>query len=216
MHDLDTLSRALRRPTVHHARWWMVGYAVNGKALLHAAGPGRNDGSMVELADKGDARWWVVHTRPRCEKRFADLARREGLPHELPLLRSVRRYATQTKHFTKPLFPGYVFTCVAESFTSRLYQGDFVASLLRVPDQTTFLRQMEAVRRVMASGMDVLPAPRLERGTHVRIVGGPLHGVLGIVEDPRSNRGVVVAIDVIQQGVLVHVPESSIEVIEGA
>ncbi len=168
---------------------------------------------MRELNDSRDTLWWVVHTRPRCEKRFADLARREAIEHDLPLVRSVRRYATQTKRFTKPLFPGYVFANVPSHLTSRLYQGDFVANLIRVQDQDTFVRQLDAVRRIMASGMDVQPAPRLEKGRAVRIVGGPLHGVHGTVEDPGSARGVVVAIDVIQQGVLIHVPESNLEVI---
>lgn len=168
---------------------------------------------MRELHDSRDTLWWVVHTKPRCEKRFADLARREGIEHDLPLVRSVRRYATQTKRFTKPLFPGYVFALVPAHMTNRLYQGDFVANLIRVQDQETFVRQLDAVRRVMASGIDVQPAPKLEKGRLVRIVGGPLHGVQGTVEDPESARGVIVAIDVIQQGVLVHLPASSLELV---
>jgi hypothetical protein len=50
--------------------------------------------------------WIVVHTKPRCEKKFAELLRREAIHHELPLVTSVRRYQNQTKRFTMPLFPG--------------------------------------------------------------------------------------------------------------
>lgn len=56
--------------------------------------------------------WVVCHTRPRCEKKFAALLVAEKLAHYLPVVASVRRYAKQTKRFTKPLFPGYVFAQV--------------------------------------------------------------------------------------------------------
>ena len=50
--------------------------------------------------------WLVCHTKPRCEKKFAALLSAEKFEHYLPLVQSVRRYAQQTKKFTKPLFPG--------------------------------------------------------------------------------------------------------------
>jgi hypothetical protein len=55
------------------------------------------------------APWLVCHTKPRCEKKFAALMAAEKFGHYLPLVESVRRYGQQTKRFTKPLFPGYVF-----------------------------------------------------------------------------------------------------------
>jgi transcriptional antiterminator RfaH len=167
---------------------------------------------MPDVDEACESSWLVAHTKPRCEKKFAELLKREAVEHELPLVTSVRRYQTQTKRFTKPLFPGYVFALIPPEKTSRLYQGDFVATLIRVRDQETFVRQLEAIRRIMATGMDIVPAPQLDKGTRVKIVGGPLHGVEGVVEDPAAPKGVVVAIDVIQQGVLIHVASSDLEV----
>ena len=53
-----------------------------------------------------EAAWLVCHTKPRCEKKFAALLSAKKFEHYLPLVQSVRRYAQQTKKFTKPLFPG--------------------------------------------------------------------------------------------------------------
>ena len=61
------------------------------------------------LPDFAEPRWFVCHTKPRCEKKFDDLMARERFPHYLALIQSVRRYGTQKKTFTKPLFAGYVF-----------------------------------------------------------------------------------------------------------
>jgi transcriptional antiterminator RfaH len=157
-----------------------------------------------------DLVWIVVHTKPRCEKKFAGLLRRETIHHELPLVTSVRRYQSQTKRFTKPLFPGYVFVHLDLERKNRLFQQDLVVRLLPVPDQATFFLQLETIRALLRSGLALQSAP-LRKGTRVRIAGGPLHGVEGIVDDPDNPRGVIVAVDVLQQGVLVRLPPESIE-----
>jgi transcription antitermination factor NusG len=46
----------------------------------------------------------------------------------------------------------------------------------------------------------------MHRGTHVRVIGGPLHGLEGYVDDPANPRGIVVSVDVLQQGLLVRLP----------
>ena len=43
------------------------------------------------LPDFAEPRWFVCHTKPRCEKKFAALLVREQYAHYLPLLQSVRR-----------------------------------------------------------------------------------------------------------------------------
>lgn len=160
------------------------------------------------------APWLVIHARPRCEKKFAALLVREGFAYELPLMNSVRRYrGNRTKRFTKPLFPGYVFAQVDEMRRARLYQPDLLVRLIDITDQATFATQLAAIRRMVASGFDLRLTPLLEAGRHVRIQGGPLHGLEGMVQDPHHPKGVVIAVDVLQQGVLVKVPPEQLDVL---
>ena len=67
---------------------------------------------MTAVPAPTDLLWLVCHTKPRCEKKFAALMKAEKFEHYLALVQSVRHYRQQTKRFTKPLFPGYVFACV--------------------------------------------------------------------------------------------------------
>ena len=46
----------------------------------------------------------------------------------------------------------------------------------------------------------------LKRGTAVRVMGGPLRGLEGLIDDPTNPRGIVLSVDVLQQGLLVKVP----------
>jgi transcription antitermination factor NusG len=55
--------------------------------------------------------------------------------------------------------------------------------------------------------------PLLKRGTRVKIAGGPLHGIEGVVDDPANPRGVVIAVDVLQQGLLVRLPMASLQIL---
>lgn len=159
----------------------------------------------------GDSAWFVCHTRPRCEKKFAALMAAEKFEHYLPLFDSVRRYARQTKKFTKPLFPGYVFACVPGERKARIFQQDLLARAIPVGDEGLFLRQLADVKRLVASGLELSVMPLIVRGRRVRILGGPLHGLEGFVDNPADPRGVVLSVDVLRQGVLVRVPADRIQ-----
>ena len=155
--------------------------------------------------------WLVCHTKPRCEKKFAALMAAQQFEHYLPLVDSVRKYAQQTKRFTKPLFPGYVFAKVPAEKKARIYQQDLLARAIIVENEETFLRQLEDVKAIVASGFELSVMPLLTKGRRVKIVGGPLHGLEGFVDNPASPQGIVLSVDVLQQGLLVKVPAEQLQ-----
>jgi transcriptional antiterminator RfaH len=155
--------------------------------------------------------WLVCHTKPRCEKKFAALMKAEKFEHYLPLIESVRKYAQQTKKFTKPLFPGYVFAQVPAEKKARIYQQDLLARAITVEDVPKFLRQLADVKAIVASGFELSVMPLLTKGRRVKIIGGPLHGLEGFVDDPANPQGIVLSVDVLQQGLLVKVPAENLQ-----
>ena len=157
--------------------------------------------------------WLVCHTKPRCEKKFAALMKAEQFEHYLALVQSVRRYAQQIKKFTKPLFPGYVFAKVPVELKSRIYQQDLLARAIIVEDEAKFLRQLADVKAIVASGFELSVMPLLTKGRRVKVVGGPLHGLEGFVDDPSNPRGIVLSVDVLQQGLLVKMPIENLQVL---
>ena len=155
--------------------------------------------------------WLVCHTKPRCEKKFAALMKAEKFEHYLPLVDSVRKYAQQTKKFTKPLFPGYVFAQVPAEKKARVYQQDLLARAITVEDVPKFLRQLADVKAIVASGFELSVMPLLTKGRRVKIIGGPLHGLEGFVDNPANPQGIVLSVDVLQQGLLVKVPAENLQ-----
>src|SRR3954466_3021351 len=130
----------------------------------------------------------------------------EKFEHYLPLVESVRRYGQQTKRFTKPLFPGYVFAQVPAELKARVYQQDLLARAIVVEDEAKFLHQLADVKTIVASGFELSVMPLLTKGRRVKIVGGPLHGLEGFIDDPANPQGIVISVDVLQQGLLVKMP----------
>lgn len=163
------------------------------------------------MTDPADLTWFVCHTRPRCEKKFAALTAAERFEHYLALVTSVRRYRQQTKRFTKPLFPGYVFAQVPVERKARIYQQDLLARAIPVTDVPAFLRQLADVKAIVASGFELSLLPLLAKGRRVKVTGGPLHGLEGYVDDPKNPAGIVISVDVLQQGLLVRVPVENLE-----
>ncbi|MGH8018032.1 MAG: transcription termination/antitermination protein NusG [Opitutaceae bacterium] len=179
---------------------------------LRQEGPGLD---LLPASPEDERSWLVVHTKPRCEKKFSLLLRAECFEHELPLVTSIRRYRTQTKRFSKPLFPGYVFVRLQPALRSRLFQQDLLVRIIPVENQTLFVSQLETIRAMIRSGLELQLTPPLEKGTKVRIMGGALYGVEGVVDDPKHPRGVVVSVDVLRQGVLVRIAPELLEVVTG-
>ena len=157
--------------------------------------------------------WLVCHTKPRCEKKFAALMAAEKFEHYLALIESVRKYGVQVKRFTKPLFPGYVFAHLPAELKARIYQQDLLARAIIVEDVPKFLRQLEDVKTIVASGLQLSVMPLMTKGRRVRVIGGPLNGLEGLIDDPSNPQGIVLSVDVLQQGLHVKMPVEHLRVL---
>ncbi|MBP9913840.1 MAG: antitermination protein NusG, partial [Opitutaceae bacterium] len=89
---------------------------------------------------------------------------------------------------------------------ARIYQQDLLARAISVSDEAAFLRQLAEVKAIVASGFELSLLPLLTKGRRVKVTGGPLHGLEGYVDDPKNPGGIVISVDVLQQGLLVRVP----------
>ena len=162
---------------------------------------------MTELA------WHVAHTRPRCEKKLAEYCARAGFSVTLPCYRSVRKYRGQTVVFQKPLFPGYVFLRLMPAQRPKIYQSDYVASLLDVPDQALFAQQLGDILRALETDLEVRLTPQISVGGRVRIRAGPLRGLEGRVQEREGMTMVLLRLDFIGQAAAVKMDASELETV---
>lgn len=149
--------------------------------------------------------WVVVRTRPRCEKKLELACRQEGIPIYLPLHRTIHRYGGRKREFLVPLFSGYAFCLVDPDQLQWVFQNRYSARVLRTPDQSQLVRQLQNVRTALAV-QDVLDVfPHLEEGRPVMIKSGPLKGVEGVVQRIKGKTRVIINVDMIQHGVAMEI-----------
>jgi transcriptional antiterminator RfaH len=158
--------------------------------------------------------WWVCHTKPRCEKKFQELCVAEQWVHFLPLRHQLRTYGARKRHSTVPLFNGYVFGRIAPEMKPRAFARDHLVRMIRVQNETLFLEQVEQIRRLIASGVEIEVAPKLIRGVNVRVKSGPFMGMVGQVEDPDRATRIIISLDVLQQAVRVQIDADQLECLD--
>lgn len=122
-------------------------------------------------------KWYVVYTRPRWEKKVADLLGRKKIEHYCPLNRVNRQWSDRKKLVEEPLFTSYVFVCVdeTEQLTVRLTDGiiNFVYWLGKPAEIRT--EEINAIREFLVNYKDVrLEKTDVNLNDIVRVIGGPL------------------------------------------
>ena len=165
----------------------------------------------MDAAASGSKVWFVAHTRPRCEKKVVQYCADLGLQTTLPCYKSVRKYRGKTVTFEKPLFPGYVFLTAPREMRGKIFQSDYVANLLEVHDQPLFEQQLRDILQALESGLEIVLAPDIGKGSRVNIKTGALAGMEGWVEERYGFDTVLLRLNFIGQAAAVKVNAADLE-----
>jgi transcription antitermination factor NusG len=160
-----------------------------------------------------EQKWLVFRTKPRREKKLADYAFKANINYYLPLADSIRVYQNRKIHFTKPLFPGYVFVkCTLEEKRTLSITGH-TAHFLQVQNEKELLEELKQIYLGTKKGGDFRNAKFLEQGTKVIIIAGPFEGLTGYVENQKDITEVILQVNMLKQAVAVSVKSNQVKVI---
>jgi len=163
------------------------------------------------------ARWYAFRTRSRHEKRASQQLQDAGIQTFLPLASELREWSDRRKVVEMPLFPGYGFVRINYLSADRVrvlsVHGivSFVGpngSGTPVPDH-----QIDDLRTLMQHKTPCQPHPYVEVGQRVRIRGGALDGVEGVLTEQRDDRSLVISLDSIQRAVSIRIEGYQLEVL---
>lgn len=170
---------------------------------------------QVLVPGEGDSEWYVFRTRPRREKKAAELFADMDLRHYLPLREKSTRRGRRTFRSQVPLFPGYLFACCDGGRRIRAMRSGHFAQWLEVKDQQLLLDELRGIRIAAESGTGVELFPRLQRGQWVRVMTGPLRGVAGRISRRKDKYRIVLELTALQAAVAVEVDMQDVELVEG-
>ena len=159
--------------------------------------------------------WYAVHTRARHERVVTQRLREQGITTFLPLVTEVHRWSDRRKSVELPLFGCYVFVKLAATGEQRLrvLRIDGVFKFVGTRGMGTPIAdsQIEAVRTLIGQQIPWSAHPFLQIGQRVRVRGGALDGVEGILLARNDDNTLVVSIDAIQRSLAVRIEGYDVE-----
>jgi len=141
------------------------------------------------------AHWYAVQTRPRHEKKVITNLNEKHIESYLPLLNQMHHWSDRRKLVQVPLFPGYVF--VRAQLDPRVFVAvlSIWGALAFVGPQREAMpipeSQIEDIRTLLSTKVSLSPYPFLKLGQRVRVRGGALDGVEGILVTNGQKRLVI-------------------------
>lgn len=159
--------------------------------------------------------WYAVHIRPRHEKKADTQLRQKGIHTFLPLMTEIHRWSDRKTRIELPLFPGYTFVRIAWSAPQRLSVLQTTGVLRLVGNGCESVpieeKQIENIRSLLAANTPLSPHPFLKMGQRVRIRGGCLDGIEGILLSHNSDSRLIVSIEAIQRSLAVRLEGYRVE-----
>jgi transcription antitermination factor NusG len=131
-----------------------------------------------------EAVWYAVYTKPRWEKKVADLLARKGVEHYCPLNRVVRQWADRKKTVEEPLFKSYVFIRSTAAELLKVKQTDGVVNLVYWLGKPAVIRkeEIDIIKHFLANHENVkVEKVEVNINDHVRIITGPFLDQQGTV-----------------------------------
>ena len=162
-----------------------------------------------------ESHWFAIHTVARHEKRVAQHLQENAVLTFLPLMQQVRQWSDRRAKVEVPLFSCYVFVRIVQKAKERL-------KVLRVPGVLGFVgserigtqipnEEIENLQTAIRAKVPFAFHPYLTVGKRVRIRGGSLDGMEGILVGQGGDQSLVVSVELLQRSVSIRVEGYDVE-----
>jgi transcription antitermination factor NusG len=159
--------------------------------------------------------WYAVYTKPRWEKKVAEVLTKHSIENYCPLNKVLRQWHDRKKVVHEPLFTSYVFVKVEESRINELRKVAGVLNLVYWLQKPAIIREEEI--NVIRKFLDEYSNVQLEKtvvsvNDVVRVIKGPLMEQEGNVLAVR-NRTVRISLPSLGYIMVAEVERQNVEVI---
>jgi transcription antitermination factor NusG len=171
--------------------------------------------AVMRLAKLPSMDWYAVRTRSRHERVVERQLLGKGVDVFYPVTTQIHRWSDRNKRVECPLFAGYAFVRIAESVEERIrvLQTPGVVELVGKQGQGIPIpcEQIDAVRALIAGNVPFTKHPYLKIGQRVRVRGGSLDGVEGILLAQNGHRQLIISVEPIQRSISISVEGYEVE-----
>lgn len=135
--------------------------------------------------------WYALYTKPRWEKKVAELLAEEGFENYCPINKVTKQWSDRKKVVLEPIFKGYVFVKVADAQKWSLRKVDGVLNFVYWLGKPATIREDEIVtiKKFLSEFKDVeVSSIALELNSAVKIKTGLLMDYQGVIVELIGSR----------------------------
>ena len=157
--------------------------------------------------------WFAIWTRSRHEQVVREQLGRKGIEAFLPTVTRWSRWKDRKKEVAWPLFPGYCFARFAPANSLPILKSTGVVKIVSFDGVPAPIpaSQIESIRQLIETDLQFDPCPLIREGMLVEVVHGPLRGVVGRLVRKGTHARLILAVDLIGQGISVEVDAADVK-----
>jgi transcription antitermination factor NusG len=129
--------------------------------------------------------WYAVYTRPRWEKKVANLLMRKNIESYCPLNRVKKQWHDRKKIVEVPLFTSYVFIKADNSSSTSILETDGILNFVHWLGKRAIIRdsEIQTIKDFLLEYDNIqLEKKRININDRVKIIEGPLTDISGTVK----------------------------------
>ena len=155
--------------------------------------------------------WYVLHVKPRTEKRVDERLAIMRVFHYLPLVRKETRVQRRKVVRHLPVFPGYVFTRLFPEERGEILGTRQIVRTIPVMDPRRMIHQLRQVEHASRLPADIRLAESFSAGEYVKVVSGPLRGLEGQVKRIGAQTSLVLVVEILGRALEATVAPGDLE-----
>lgn len=149
--------------------------------FLHPSALLRGAKSVPDDRTIGEPCWWLLHTKPRQEKKLAEELFALDIPHYLPVTRHKAITRGKARYSWAPLFPSYFFLWATQEDRLVALRTNRLVRDYPISDQEGLSEQLMQLAELIEKEVPLTIEDRLVAGQPVRVKSGLLKDQRGVV-----------------------------------
>jgi len=168
--------------------------------------------------NRNERQWHAIYVKSRSEKKVLWQLEEAGITAYLPLITQVKQWSDRRKKVEEPLFRSYVFVFSNEKEYIPILNVYGVVRFITFEHKAVVVpeNQILAIKRFVedyehGEEFKMQNKEDLKVGQMVRIITGPMKGLVGRLDTIENKRHLIVFIEAVGQYIPVHIMRAKVE-----
>ena len=169
---------------------------------------------MIKCTSMERRTWYVLHVKPRAEKKLNDFLAAMRVFHYLPLVRKETKVQRRKVVRYLPVFPGYVFTRLDPDARRKMLQSNLLVRTIPIFNPRETVHQLRQISRAARNAPELRTVNPFKKGDLVRVKSGPFRGLEGFIKREGPSASIVINLEILGQAIETTISPADCEAVE--